>query len=65
MIKLIKENKDLLTVLAIIFIIVFSMLILSYTLAFFRSKSEAVGEITLGELDYSINIDYDFSKEII
>ncbi|MGN1207980.1 MAG: hypothetical protein ACI4TI_00740 [Christensenellales bacterium] len=65
MIKLIKENKDLLMVLTIIFIIVLSMLILSYTLAFFKSKAEAVGEITLGELDYSINIDYDFGKEIM
>ena len=63
--RLIKENKDLIIILAIITIVIIFMFTISFTLSFFKKQIDSSGEITLGELDYNILINYDTSNEIM
>ncbi len=56
---LFNKNSEYILLISIIMVAIFSVLILSISVAYFQTKKEIGGEITLGELDYKINVDYD------
>ena len=56
MYNLVKKHKDLVIILIIFFAVLVFMVILSVTFAFFQESKSLSGQITLGELDYTINV---------
>lgn len=56
MYKLLKKHKDLVIILTIFMLILVFMVIISITFAFFKTTKNVSGEISLGELDYTINV---------
>ena len=54
--KLLKKHKDLLIILTIFMLVLVFMVIISATLSFFNTSKKINGEIILGELDYTINV---------
>jgi len=54
--KLLKKHKDLIIILAIFMLVLVFMVIISNTFAFFQISKTTNGEIILGELDYTINV---------
>lgn len=54
--KLLKKHKDLVIILTIFMLVLVFMVIISATLSFFNASKQATGDIILGELDYTINV---------
>jgi len=56
MYKLLKRHKDLIIILTIFMLVLVLMVLISITFAYFKASKNISGDITLGELDYTINV---------
>lgn len=62
MIKNISKYKDLIIILSILILIIFFIIFFSTTLSYFKKTNEISGQIQLGELDYTINLNSENDK---
>lgn len=54
--KLLKKHIDLIIIVSILLLVSVLLFIFSFTLAYFNNKKEISGQISLGELDYTITV---------